>query len=152
MTTMGEFLVRSMKKAPPGIKGTESASLGAWLAGREMEAQEAKLKPLPWYQKINPLRVAVTFGDFLLAQTPVGKRKAEYERMQAAAKPLTSWEEAGLKMRGYSKEDYEKRITLDMGSILESKDLKCTSAEMVDELRKIGYTDREIKQAGVKIK
>ena len=72
-------------------------------------------------------------------------------------KPLVApWEKTGLGVRGYSQEDIDKatggQIRVDMRRILEQPGgAELTSEGMAETLRKMGYSDDEIRNAGVKL-
>ena len=53
--------------------------------------------------------------------------------------------------KGYVKSE-RSAISKDVGAILGAKNMSCTSTELVDELRKLGYSDEEIESIGVKTK
>lgn len=142
MPTIGDIVLKSMRETKPGIKGTESETLGDWIFGRK-KAREPKKRPgFTWREGLKWLdpRVHVeTLGEMIF-----GKKEG---------KPLVQpWEKTGLGVRGYSQEDIDKaQIRVDMKRILEEQEETVTSEQMAEMLRGMGHSDDEIRKAGVRL-
>ena len=140
MPTLGDIVLKRMKETEPGIKGTESETLGDWILGKKKVRKEAE--KLPWYSWLDPRVHIGTLGEMIF-----GKKEE---------KPLVQpWEKTGLGVRGYSEEDIDKatggQIRLDMRKILEEQGETVTSEQMAEMLRGMGHSDDEIRKAGVRL-
>ena len=146
MPTIGDIVLKSMRETKPGIKGTESETLGDWIFGRKKAREEAEKRPwftwrggLKW---LDPRVHVETLGELIF-----GKKEE---------KPLVqSWEKTGLAVRGYSQEDIDKatggQIRVDMRRIVEEQGKTVAPEQMAETLRGMGYSDDEIRKAGRKI-
>jgi len=145
MPTIGDIVLKSMRETKPGIKGTESESLGDWIFGRKKAREEAEKRPwFTWRGGVKWLDPRVHIGT--LGEMIFGKKKEG---------PLVQpWEATGLGVRGYSQEDINKamggQIRLDIRRILEEQGETITSEKMAEILRGLDHSDDEIRKAGVK--
>ena len=143
MPTIGDIVLKSMRETKPGIKGTESETLGDWILGKK------KARERPWFtwregvKWLDPRVHIGTIGEMIF-----GKKKE---------KPLVQpWEKTGLGVRGYSQEDIDKatggQIRVDMRRILEQPGgAELSSKGMAEALKRLGYSDEAIRNAGVKL-
>jgi len=140
MPTLGDIMLKRMKETEPGIKGMEGETLGDWILGKKKARKEAEKRP--WFSWLDPRTHIGTLGEMIF-----GKKE----------KPLVApWEKTGLKVRGYAEEDIDKamggQIRVDMRKVLEQQGgAELTSKGMAETLRKMGYSDDEIRRAGVKL-
>ena len=135
--SLGTWINRQQRETLPGIKGTPSESLGEWLAQRQ-----GVVKPpdWAWYYGFSPYH-SIKYLWQMLAY-----------KKKPAQQPVTEWEKSGLAPRGYTSQDIDTaQIKADMGVILKSQGKTITKQQMVEELRKRGYTDEAIRIAGVRI-
>ena len=146
MPTIGDIVLKSMRETKPGIKGTESETLGDWILGKKKAREEAEKRPwFTWRGGLKWLDPRVQIGT--LGEMIFGKKEG---------KPLVApWEKTGLAVRGYSQEDIDKatggQIRVDMRRILgQPGGAELTSKGMAEALREMGYSDEAIRNAGVK--
>jgi len=147
MPTIGDIVLKSMRETKPGIKGTESETLGDWILGKKKAREEAEKRPwFTWRGGLKWLDPRVHIGT--LGEMIFGKKEE---------KPLVQpWEKTGLGVRGYSQEDIDKgiggQIRVDMRRILEQPGgAELTSKGMTEALRGLGYSDEAIRNAGVEL-
>jgi len=144
MPTVGDILLKSMKETKPGIKGTESETLGDWLLTKKAEKEKA-----PWYSFFKPTATVMalgamagqTLGNWLLP----GKKKPP---------AVQEWEKSGLEARGYTEEDIDRGlagdIKVDIAKILQDRGIGISPADMAKALKELKYSDEDIRKVGVK--
>lgn len=124
MATIGEFLVESMKRTEPGIKGTPSGmpakTIGEFLA-RSLEEEIEPEKPgwLPSWLK--PVATAVAQGPVGVGTFLAGKlgKRVFTKPAKVGTRP---YRERGAKIvqdlqgRGYDKEDIQKVLDILAGA------------------------------------
>jgi len=161
MPTIGDIVLKRMKETKPGIKGTESETLGDWIFARKKERESKKA---PWFSWLLPTTPGARLGSVLLGGVPssvaslggiltLGRKIFGKKEEKPLVQP---WEKTELGVRGYSQEDIDKatggQIRVDMRRILEQPGgAELTSKGMAEMLRGMGHSDEAIRNAGVKL-
>lgn len=144
MPTVGDVLLKGIKETKPGVKGTESETLGDWLLAKKTE----KEKP-PWYSFFKPAATVMALGS--VAGSTLGNWLLSGKKEKPA---VEEWEKAGLGVRGYTKEDIDRGVAgdirVDIAKILQDRGMGVSPADMAKALKELNYSDEDIRKVGVK--